>query len=134
VEFQIVETSQRIRYHETDLSSGANERAFMYWFDSARSVFYRSFPLFMDSLKSGNIKQRTLEMNILTFADKYCDYDDELVISSKPDLLENGTLRFDYNINLSQNGMEIAKGYSVHCFYMDGEQFGISRIREFFIK
>lgn len=122
--------SERVRYHETDAGGGAGERAFVYWFDAARSAVFRAFSGLEEDLKSGETAVKTDELYYSVVFMERPRYDEAVKIQASFSLSESGGVRFDYKVFSDSDGTLIAKGYSLHSFYRGDVKIDQSEIRD----
>lgn len=111
---------ERVRYHETDAGGGAGERVFIYWFDAARAACLRKQPAVIDLLRSGEIAIKTEELFYNIKGKRFPVYDEEVEVTVRYSLREDGSMKYEYDIKSPKDGTCIASGYSVHNFYKDG--------------
>jgi acyl-CoA thioesterase FadM len=121
---------ERVRYHETDAGGGANERAFIYWFDAARAACLRKYPLLLNLLSAGEIAIKTEELFLKVAGKRVPVYDDSVEVTVRFALQENDSIKYDYEVKCSDDGTAIASGYSVHNLFRDGAKIEKNEFKE----
>lgn len=122
---------ERIRYHETDTSGFASERAALYLCDSGRSEFLSRLHELNEALKESTIAFRTITIHIHINAGD-CLYDDEIEINTDALINKEGKIKFEYLLTRLDDGMEFAHGYTEHILQRDGERLSINEVKDLF--
>ena len=113
-----VTTQVRVRYAETDQMGIVYYANYLVWFEIGRVELLRSLGLAYSQLESDHSL-------ILPVVDAHCRYrsparyDDEILIETRPSMLRNSVLKFEYRIlrEAKQKGEErelLAEGETVH--------------------
>ena len=126
-----VKNRERIRYHETDTSGFAGERAALYLCDSGRSEFLSRLHEINEMLKESTLAFRTITIHI-HINDNDCVYDDEIEISTDAKINEDGKIKFEYILTRLDDGIEFAHGYTEHILQRDGEKLDINKVKDVF--
>jgi len=126
-----VNNRERIRYHETDTSGFAGERAALYLCDSGRSEFLSRLHELSEMLKESRLAFRTMTIHLHINADD-CSYDDEIETSTDATINKDGKIKFEYLLTRIDDGMEFAYGYTEHILQQDGEKLSINKVKDLF--
>ncbi len=115
----IYNSSDRLRYHETDTGGEAGERAILYMFDSGRTAMLARKERLKGALQSGEIALRTESLEFERPSGRLL-YDDEIIIETSL-TIENNRMNFTYVLK-SEDGIKIALGKSSHSLSKDGDE------------
>ena len=113
-----VTTQVRVRYAETDQMGIVYYANYLVWFEIGRVELLRSLGLAYSQLESDHSL-------ILPVVDAHCRYrsparyDDEILIETRPSMLRNSVLKFEYRILREAKQKEeerelLAEGETVH--------------------
>lgn len=104
----------RVRYAETDqMGTFYNSRA-LEWFECGRTELMRKLGLAYTALEAKGVFLPLVESHVEYLG--RARYDDLLIVAAGWGLSGRARLRFDVRIRHAENGLPVARGYTIHAF------------------
>ena len=107
-------TAVRVRYPETDRMGVSYYANYLFWFEAARTEYFRAIGLAYTEFEKQGIFLPAAEAHCRYIAPS--SYDDLLTIRTAVSHLKHGSMRFEYQVFKDGAGKPIATGYTVHVF------------------
>lgn len=107
-------TEYRVIFSDTDAMGVVYYANYFDWLEIGRTEFFRSL-----GIPYKEIDDRGF---VIPVTEAYCKYikparyDEVLLIETWVTELKRATIRFEYNITKRGDGIQLAKGYTVHAF------------------